>query len=449
MTSFTSNTRGFPSPTPSTVVLAPVPVVVASPYASSTGFSEINWDIFSRSGTLTSSDTSIIRMAETNPLTYVLIDPSDSKTYANALIKCCGIESSTEVRHYVLSRVLEVLGCEVKGVGELFLEEEGGVKGSETFLSMLRSTDTWIVKASSVILSHLLSLSPPSPQTSTQLQNLSTTILTLLTNTPQILPSLITALSVVVKGEEGRRLCVGGGGVGLCGRFLRGGEGGGQTMYEVVFVLWCMSFEENLEPFRVAQTIPLLHTLLLSSTREKITRVTIATLHNLTRSPALLSEMSGLNLLKRVNMMLEGQVSDPDVLQDLGGIKKKLLESYKEMTTWDVYTAEVKSGLLEWGSTHTPRFWRENSKSMESNDFEILKLLHKILHTGSPQSIAIACYDIGEFSRFYPSGRSLVKKMGGKDRVMDLIESEDEEIGRQALVAVSKVMVQNWEFVKA
>jgi len=42
-----------------------------------------------------------------------------------------------------------------------------------------------------------------------------------------------------------------------------------------------------------------------------------------------------------------------------------------------------------------------------------------------------------------------VKKMGGKDRVMDLIESEDEEIGRQALVAVSKVMVQNWEFVKA
>ncbi|GMH86682.1 hypothetical protein TL16_g10620 [Triparma laevis f. inornata] len=72
-------------------------------------------------------------MAETNPLTYVLIDPSDSKTYANALIKCCGIESSTEVRHYVLSRVLEVLGCEVKGVGGLFLEEEGGIKGMIEF----------------------------------------------------------------------------------------------------------------------------------------------------------------------------------------------------------------------------------------------------------------------------------------------------------------------------
>ncbi|GMI08577.1 hypothetical protein TrVE_jg7386 [Triparma verrucosa] len=445
MTSFTSNTRGFPAPASSSPTKVTCPTVPPSPYASSTGFSEINWDIFSRSGTLTSSETQILRMAETNPLTYVLIDPTDSKTYVNALVQTLGIESSNEVRHYVLSRILEVLSCEVKGVENLFWEG-GEVKGSSILLRCVQSSDGWSVKASSCILSHLLTTS--STPSTPALKELIKTIFTMLSNEPSTLPRVITALTVVVKGEDGRKECLEQGGVGCLGRFLRGGEAGGQTTYEVVFVLWCMSFESNLDSFRVSQTVPLLHQILTTSNRDKITRVTIATLKNLTSSPPLVSEMSSLNLLKRVNNLLSSPQSDPDVLSDLSTLKTLLEKSYQNLTTWDVYVSELKSGILEWGAVHTERFWRENSKNMEDNDFEILKILNRLLVSGSTQTIAIACYDIGEFSRFYPGGRGLVKKMGGKDRVMELIESEDEEVGRQALVAVSKVMVQNWEFVK-
>jgi V-type H+-transporting ATPase subunit H len=62
--------------------------------------------------------------------------------------------------------------------------------------------------------------------------------------------------------------------------------------------------------------------------------------------------------------------------------------------------------------------------------------------------VAIALYDIGEFARFYPNGRVVVSKLGGKDLAMKRINDEDAGIRRYALQAVSKIMVTNWEFMK-
>jgi len=64
-------------------------------------------------------------------------------------------------------------------------------------------------------------------------------------------------------------------------------------------------------------------------------------------------------------------------------------------------------------------------------------------------------YDIGEFARFYPNGKAIVKRIGQKnnysikDHVMELIENENPDIARFALQCVSKIMVNKWEFVKA
>ena len=76
-----------------------------------------------------------------------------------------------------------------------------------------------------------------------------------------------------------------------------------------------------------------------------------------------------------------------------------------------------------------------------------MKHLVALLSSPSDETVSIAAYDIGEWARFYPNGRALVKKLGGKDLVMGLIESENEEVARNALQCVSKIMVQNWEFV--
>ena len=58
---------------------------------------------------------------------------------------------------------------------------------------------------------------------------------------------------------------------------------------------------------------------------------------------------------------------------------------------------------------------------------------------------AIACFDIGEFARNYPGGRLVAKRLGAKDVVMKLIDHENPDLRRQALLCVSKLMVQNWQ----
>lgn len=35
--------------------------------------------------------------------------------------------------------------------------------------------------------------------------------------------------------------------------------------------------------------------------------------------------------------------------------------------------AEVNSGQLRWGIVHTDKFWRENVRALEANDFKVLK----------------------------------------------------------------------------
>jgi V-type H+-transporting ATPase subunit H len=57
-------------------------------------------------------------------------------------------------------------------------------------------------------------------------------------------------------------------------------------------------------------------------------------------------------------------------------------------------------------------------------------------------------YDIGEFSRFYPNGRVIVSKLGGKEKIMTMMSHENIEIQRHTLQCISKLLVTNWEFLR-
>jgi V-type H+-transporting ATPase subunit H len=63
-------------------------------------------------------------------------------------------------------------------------------------------------------------------------------------------------------------------------------------------------------------------------------------------------------------------------------------------------------------------------------------------------TVCIALYDIGEFCRFYPNGRVVVSRLGGKDAVMKLLNHNDAEVQQQTLKCISKIMVNNWEHLR-
>lgn len=65
----------------------------------------------------------------------------------------------------------------------------------------------------------------------------------------------------------------------------------------------------------------------------------------------------------------------------------------------------LKLALLEWQD----QFWRENIGKFEEKDFQVLKLLLKLVDSSSdPRTLAVACHDLGCFIQHFPAGKGIV-----------------------------------------
>jgi len=295
----------------------------------------------------------------------------------------------------------------------------------------------------------------------------------------------IPAMVALMAATESRNLFSSSGGIKYLARQLKAGgkktasindnkaaSTSVQQLYELTFCLWCMTYELNgshsvrAEFAKDGVAVMSLIDLVAAAPREKVIRVTLSALRNLATctdeenpgpagvtkidGPAFLTEMLAGRLTKYIDYLRERQFTDPDMVDDIKVLHKLLADNYKEMSRWEVYKTEVESGHLEWGSTHTEAFFKENARMLEGpdGDFKILKVLIALLSSRDEEIAAIACHDIGEFVRFYPNGRAIAKRLGAKDLVMTLIEHENVDLQRHALQCVSKIMVQHWEYVK-
>jgi V-type H+-transporting ATPase subunit H len=193
------------------------------------------------------------------------------------------------------------------------------------------------------------------------------------------------------------------GGIGYLSRHLRNGTKGlksgatVQQLYELTFCVWALTYECNTSvtvrmAFARDNAVHSLVDLVSSAPREKVVRVALSALRSLAQCTAdaapspsakkevtgstFLNEMIGCGLIKYVDQMKERQWTDPDIVDDLDVLYKLLHENFKEMSTWDVYLAEVKSGSLEFGFLHTEKFFKENAKKFEGpdGDFYVVKV---------------------------------------------------------------------------
>ena len=294
------------------------------------------------------------------------------------------------------------------------------------------------------------------------------------------------ALMVLMDAYETRMMFSDSGGIKYLARQLRAesgknnsdskkkfGQGSVQQLYEMTFCLWILTYELNRSQkirsdfAKDGNPVLALVELVSAAPREKVVRVALSSLRNLATcsseedpEPAgsvrndgthFLSEMIACGLMKAIALLRDRQFTDPDIVDDVDTLHKLLTENYHEMTRWEVYKNEVESGHLKWGSTHTEAFFKENARMIEGSDgdFHLLKVLIALLAASKDEEVsAIACYDIGEFVRHYPNGRAIAKRLGAKELVMGLIEHENPELQRHALQCVSKIMVNNWEYVK-
>ncbi|XP_066595003.1 V-type proton ATPase subunit H isoform X2 [Prorops nasuta] len=230
-----------------------------------------------------------------------------------------------------------------------------------------------------------------------------------------------------------------------------------QVQYQLIFCLWVLTFNPLLaEKMNKFNVIPILADILSDSVKEKVTRIILAVFKNLiekVEDGQVAKEhciaMVQCKVLKQLSILGQRKFDDEDITSDIEFLNDKLQASVQDLSSFDEYSTEVKSGRLEWSPVHkSGKFWRENASRLNEKNYELLRILVHLLETSKdPLVLSVASFDIGEYVRHYPRGKHIIEQLGGKQRVMQLLSHEDPNVRYEALLAVQKLMVHNWEYL--
>lgn len=112
-------------------------------------------------------------------------------------------------------------------------------------------------------------------------------------------------------------------------------------------------------------------------------------------------------VLKQLSILGQRKFDDEDINDDLEFLNDKLQASVQDLSSFDEYATEVKSGRLEWSPVHkSSKFWRENASRLNEKNCELLRILvHLLETTKDPLVLSVASFDVGEYVRHYPRGK--------------------------------------------
>lgn len=230
-----------------------------------------------------------------------------------------------------------------------------------------------------------------------------------------------------------------------------------QVQYQLVFCLWVLTFNPLLaEKMNKFNVIPILADILSDCAKEKVTRIILAVFRNLIEKPedAQVSKehciaMVQCKVLKQLSILEQRRFDDEDITSDVEFLTERLQTSVQDLSSFDEYATEIKSGRLEWSPVHkSAKFWRENAQRLNEKNYELLRILIHLLDTSrDPLVLSVASFDIGEYVRHFPRGKHVIEQLNGKQLVMQLLGHDDPNVRYEALLAVQKLMVHNWEYL--
>ncbi|KAJ3687898.1 hypothetical protein LUZ61_017062 [Rhynchospora tenuis] len=217
-----------------------------------------------------------------------------------------------------------------------------------------------------------------------------------------------------------------------------------QLLYETCLCMWLLSFfEPAVDNLSTTTLIPRLVDVVKGSTKEKVVRVVVQTLRNLIPKSAFAAQMIDLGLVQIIQSLKAQAWSDEDLLEALHQLEEGLRDNIKRLSSFDKYKQQVLMGHLDWSPMHKdPGFWRENISNFEENNFQILRVLVTILDTSTdPTALAVACYDLSQFIQYYPGGRIVASDVKAKDRIMKLMNHDNAEVRKNALLSVQRLFL--------
>ena len=235
---------------------------------------------------------------------------------------------------------------------------------------------------------------------------------------------------------------------------IRQHEMGLQMRYEILFCIWLLTFDDDICAVIQAENrvITVLVESIRNSVKEKVIRICVSILRNLLEKAKTqnLQAISDLKVLPLCQLLISRTWSDEDILIDIHWLISELRQNTAEMSTFDEYAAQVRSGELDPSAAihRSETFWKQNLESLSNQDFELLRLLiEKLKLHEEPETIALTLHDIGEYVRYCPRSKRILQDASIKERLMILLNHTDHYVRLEALLTMQKFLVNNWEYL--
>jgi len=196
------------------------------------------------------------------------------------------------------------------------------------------------------------------------------------------------------------------------------------------------SFKKNLI---IAQIISALKKI----SREKLTRIGLKIFKNLSVYHECISLMIDNKILDFLINEQKKPISDEKIKENISFLIDVVEKNYKVFSSYEKFVKELETEVLVFGPCHTEKFWKEHYKKAENDDFKVIKMIVKLLDSPNDMTKAVACFDLGEFSRWYPFSKVILNTSGGKVKLMKLVENSNDVVRENALVALQKLMIHN------
>lgn len=450
---------------------------------------DIPWDTYSAARLITEADLKNIRLFDKkSPQTQedILASPEGAAVISSLLAVLRNVTKEETVQ-YVLALLLDLVSAD-KGRAKLFFTQQVLPAGAKddvypVLLRLLQRADWYTQEKACALLTLLIDLRPgskdsrklreASPKASASpgangssssaavaadgsLEQAVVSFLDWLcsqlrrpSSPTKSVPAAVHALASLLKEQAVREMFTRSGGVPLLAPLLRM-QGvpspNPQMVYDAAVCVWNLTYYvPSTHLMHNAGIVPGLVELVKFATKEKALRVSLFALKNLLLTPGLEMDVDVMEtgLIKAVAAKNACNFDDDDLTETLEWMLEFLERNIHEMSSWERYKKELLAGRLDWSPMHSSeKFWRENVHGFEEKDFQMLRVLLKMLEASrDARTLAVACFDLGQFVTYYPHGRQMVMDLRGKELVMRLMMHPDEGVQKQALLCVQKILL--------
>ncbi|GAA5825560.1 hypothetical protein JCM5353_002340 [Sporobolomyces roseus] len=415
----------------------------------------IPWDGYQRAGLLSAEDVGLIQRVVGNKDKAEPILDAEGETYAALYIRLLNKLSRNDTLQFILVLLGDFIADREDRI-PLFLSESSD-SPYPPLLKLLDSQDDFVRLKAAVIASVLLSYdkSPQDEVVTKLLSHLSHLIR--LPNEPEGQDVGVQCLESVLRVQKARTVAwdtekedskVPKVVEGLV--HLLKTNPSPQMQYQLGFCFWLLSFDTPVAESINSKynLIPLLLDLARSAIKEKILRIVLSTYRNLiTKAPKqTLPALLISKVLPFVKTLQGRKFGDEEIKEDVEFLIEELTKSFEGLTTYDEYKSELATGHLTWSPPHKNEdFWRDNAPKLTEKDREQLKVLvHLLISSQEPLTLAVAANDIAQFVKFNDNGKKAIEDLGAKARVMELMAHGDPDVKYQSLVATQRLMSQSW-----